>query len=353
MALQTFNNGDSNLDIRTKLNANTVETEKLIVKAFDFTATTDLASGSVTSQGASSITDNTKVWTVNQFAGKGVMLVTSAGEVDYTRIASNTATVLTFDVAHAGYTYATYRILPSFEVTNINSIVAVNILANDCAIMLPDVNGVENRKFIKVYLEQSNNNGKRAAIICYGDQKQRGVKYGFLNYKYESVEFWSHLVTPNHWDILSIENVKRYSGVTVITNSPVTTTGYATMLPFANVTLDTTRRFEARNMSGAFWFKYMSITALTMTIGGPMIITRTGGGTSVVTIAVRIKRFIGGATEDTTKDCIVKLSGDSTQTVSPQITFDLQPYDEVTMIVKRDTGTIVIEAGSSVTVKEV
>jgi hypothetical protein len=228
----------------------------------------------------------------------------------------------------------------------------VDILANDCAILLPDLSGVENRKFIRVYLEKSNNNGKRAAIICRGTQRQRGFKYGFLNYKYEVVDFWSHLIAPNHWDILALENIKRYSYATVNTDTPITTTAYALAIPFANVTQGISRRFEVRNISTFAWFKYMSITQLTMLVNGSVVIERTGGGSSTVSVAVRVKKFVGGTIIDS-DPCVMKFSGDDIKPLPITIPVVLDPYDEVTIIAKRDAGTVTIEIGSVILIEEV
>jgi len=352
MALQEFNNLESNLSIRTKLNENTIETEKLIVKDQYVVATADLASGSVTSQTSDSITDTSKSWTVNQFADKGVRLLTADGGIDYAIVASNTATQLVFDDTHAGFTFATYRILSTFEIESINSVVGVDIESNDCAVILPDLDTTENRKFVRVYLEKSLNNGKRAAIICRKTQKQLGRKFGFLNYRSEAVQFWSHLLAPSHWDILSIENVKRYTSATVNADTEVTSTSYVVAFPFANLTQGTQRRFETKNVSGNFWFKYLSITPLTMQMSGALIVTRSGGGSSTVEVAVRIKRSATGLVVDSDDAVKIKFSGDSSQTVPITIPFDLEPYDEVTVIAKRDSGTVTFELGSNLLIKE-
>ena len=353
MPIQTFNNLEVQGSIRTKLNENTDATNKLTVKAIDFTATADFTSGTVTSQTSNSITDSGKAWTTNQFANKGVRLLTATGEIDYAIVASNTATQLVFDDAHAGFTFASYRILSTFEITQVNSITSVGILSNDCAILLPDLTTLSNRVFIKVYLEQSNNNGKRAAIICRGTQRQRGMKYGFLNYKYEGVEFWTHDLVVLHWDILQLDNIKRYSSATMTTDVPLASTTNVIVLPFTSMTLGTQRRFEAFNRSTFLWFKYMSITPLTMVMRGAMVISRSSGGSSTVTVAVRIKRFVGGTIEDSVQTSIARFSGDSTQTIPIMIPFDIQPYDEVTIIAKRDAGTVTLGIGSEFMISEV
>ena len=352
MALQTFNNLEVQSSVKNKINTAINATEKLIVKSIDFTATADFASGTVTSQTSNSITDSGKAWTTNQFVNKGVRLITATGEIDYAIVASNTATQLVFDDAHAGFTFASYRILSTFEITQVNSITSVGILSNDCAILLPDLTTLSNRVFIKVYLEQSNNNGKRAAIICRGTQRQRGMKYGFLNYKYEGVEFWKHDLVVLHWDILQLDNIKRYTSATMTVDTPITSATYTTILPFATSTVGDQRRFEAFNRSGILWFKYMSITPLSLNVNATFNITRSGGGSSIVDITVRVKKFVGGTIVDSTNRGFAKFSGDDTKPITISIPFTVDPYDEITIIAKRDAGTVVIEDGSNFLIKE-
>jgi hypothetical protein len=106
------------------------------------------------------------------------------------------------------------------------------------------------------------------------------------------------------------------------------------------------------NVSGGYWFQYKSITPLTMVMDGALIVTRSGGGSSLVEFAIRIKRFSTGVTEDSTNTIKARFSGDETKTIPITLPFDLQPYDEVTIIARRDAGTIVIEAGSNILIKE-
>jgi hypothetical protein len=89
-----------------------------------------------------------------------------------------------------------------------------------------------------------------------------------------------------------------------------------------------------------------------MVMDGALVITRTGGGSSLVEFAVRIKRFATGTTEDSVTNIKARFSGDETKTIPITLPFDLEPYDEVTIIARRDAGTIVIEAGSNILIKE-
>ena len=87
MPLNLITNLEGLGSARADINAGITATDKLIVKSIDFTATADFASGTVTSQTSNSITDSGKAWSTNQFANKGVRLVTATGEIDYAIVA--------------------------------------------------------------------------------------------------------------------------------------------------------------------------------------------------------------------------------------------------------------------------
>lgn len=58
-----------------------------------------VAAGSATSGGASTLTDSTKAWTVNAFAGYSVEILSGTGAGQWRRVLSNTATQLTISPA--------------------------------------------------------------------------------------------------------------------------------------------------------------------------------------------------------------------------------------------------------------
>lgn len=348
----TFLNGESLGSIRGKLNANTLATEQLIVKTNDYTASVDQDSGNVTAQTANSISDNTKVWTTNQFVGSVVKMVTSAGEEDYGVVASNTATTLTLDDNHLGYTWASYRIMSTFTLTEINSINSFNITANDCALVLPSVALVDERTFVQAYIENSNNGDHKAVIVCKGTDRQRGRKWGALIHRYESVTLWSHYLGVNHWDILNLENVKRFAALSTTGNISIASATYVPILTFASTSLPESRRYTLKNVGGIGWLKYESIVTTEIKVDGILPIQRTGGGTSLVELTIRRKRFSDSAIIDSTIKTIANFSGDETKTIPISIPIEIEPNDEITLLARRDAGTIVLLSGATLLVTE-
>lgn len=342
----TFNNLESLGAIRSQLNSNTLKVENdLTLKTFDFTTGADNSSGNVTSQTANSITDNTKNYTVNQWAGYAVRIATSTMEEDYAIIASNTATTLVFDDNHRGYTFSTFRILSTYTITTVPIIVAVN-MTNDAAVILPDVTLINNRSDLKVYLETSNNTSG-VVTLCRGTQRQRGLKYGKLIYRGEWVELISHQTASPHWDIASLEGVKRYGSIEVTSPISVASATYQTLFTPGNITLRQSRRFSLITKSGISWLKYESIVNQDFRLSGSLTSTRTGGGTTTISYKIRIRRFSTGLTEDTDIASVDRFASAGTTTIPIDIPFSLEPYDELTLIGLRDAGTVTLDAGSS------
>jgi len=343
----TFNNLESLGAIRTKLNANilTVENE-LTTKVYNYTTGADNASGNVTAQTVNSITDNTKTFIVNQWAGYAVKMITATGEEDYAVVASNTATQLTFDDNHAGFTFTSYRILSTFNVEDMTSVIAFTV-TNDAAIVLPDVTTITDRSLTTIYLEVADGT-KGVVTLCRGTQRQRGHKYGKLIYRYEMVSLLSHNTASPYWDIASLENIKRYGSLETNANISIASASYVPIIPFANGVLGQSRRFTTKNVSGISWLKYESIAALDFRLSGSIPVQRGGGGgTSLVEFKVRVKRFATGLNEDTTITAIASFSADNTQTIPIDIPFLIQPYDEITLIARRNSGTITMLSGAS------
>lgn len=348
----TFVNEESLGSIRAKLNANTLSTEQLIVKGYDYTATSDQVSGSVTAQTPNTVSDSTKTWTVNQYVGSVVKMSSAAGVEDYGIVLSNTATTLTLDDNHLNATWVTYRILDTYTVEDINSISSFNITANDCAITLPDVASVDERTFVQVYVEQSNNGDHKVAVVCKGTNRQRGKKWGSLIHKYEAVTLWTHRLVSNHWDILNLENVKRFANLTTTGNLSIASATYATILSFASLSLPFSRRYSLINTGGIGWLKYESIVTTQISVSGALIVQRTGGGTSLVELTVRKKKYVDGSIVDSTIKTMANFSGDETKTIPIEIALEVDPFDEITLIARRDAGTINLLSGTSLLIKE-
>jgi len=343
-----FNNGESLFDIRTRINNNTLTVEEtLTTKPYEYTAGADNASGPVSSQTSNSVTDGIANYITDQWIDYVVELTTVAGEVDYAVVLSNTQTKLTFDDDHAGYTFASYRIMSTFEVEDMTSLISFDVRTNEAALILPDVSSINNRDYTRIYLELSNND-KGLIIICRGLQRQRGLKWGKLIYKYELVELTAHQTVVPHWDILELENIKRYGSIETNINLPVNTVTYAEILTAGSVDLlPQSKRFDLVSDGGVDWLRYQSIIQQDFRLSGSIPINRTGGGTSSVEVKVRIKRFSTGLDEDSTSTIIAQFGNDDTKTVPVDISFTLDPYDQITLIAERDTGTVTILSGAS------
>lgn len=352
MPIETFNDGEIQSSIRAKLNETITEVNELVVGSYDYIATDDQASGNVTSQSFNGITDSTKSWATDQFVGSVVLMTTADGAEDCGIVLNNNATSIILDDNHAGYTFATYRILSTFTAPRLNSIYSFDIRTNDCGFVMPSVSSQDDRDFLRVYCEKATGDSRKVLIVCSGADRQRTFKYGFLENQYESVHFFVHKVTPNHWDIFSIDGVKRYGTLSLTANQSLASATYSNIMAFSGSDATSLRRFELLNRTSVAWLKYKSISVLRFHVSGSVIVTRSGGGSSIVEVAVRIKRFVGGAIEDSTKHAKIRFSGDSTQTVALDVDIELHPCDEVTIVAKRDAGTVVIEADTNVVFTE-
>lgn len=351
MPLALLTNLSSFLTQRTKINDAITEINHIALKSFDYTSGAPYDTGNVSSQGSDSITDNTKSWVVNEHVGRVAKMLTANLEEDYGIVVSNTATTLTFDENHAGYTFATYSIVSTFEIEDVNSITGFEIPTYDAAIVLPSLATVQDRDRIDIYISESSN-VNNVAVVCRAPDRQIGQKWGSLIYNNERVSLISHLEGTNHWDIFDLFGVKRYASVRTTLAAPITTTSYSLFVPFTSMANNLSNRFELVNRSTFGWYKYRSIVTNDFSISGALVITRTGGGTSNVEITVRVKKFVGGSIVDSTVSGIAKFSGDDTKTIPLEIPVRLDPYDEVTIIAKRDAGTIELGIGSSLIIKE-
>jgi hypothetical protein len=166
------------------------------------------------------------------------------------------------------------------------------------------------------------------------------------------VTLWAHLLGVPHWDILNLENVKRFANLTTTADLPINSATYANILSFSSASLPFARRFDLIDLLGIGWLKYKSIVTTQLSISGSLVVSRTGGGSSLVEITVRKKRFSDGAIIDSTVSTLGKYSGDETKTLPLDITLEIEPNDELTIIAKRDAGTINLLSGSSIVIRE-
>jgi len=320
---------------------------------YDYTATVDLDSGSIISYTSNSITDTSKNWETDVFIDKVVKLTSIGGEDEYCIISSNTNNTLTFDCNISLIVFATYRIFSTFLLEKMSSVVSFDIRDNCCALILPLVSTVENRKSNYIYNELASNGSHKLVVIARGLDRIRGVKSITLEHQWEAVELYAHYREPKHWDILNVENVKRYISATVTNNVNINSLTYAPVLIDGSSTTISAKRFIAKTISGIRWAKYMSVVSNEFLCTGNISLNKTSGGFSVIEFTIRVKRFNSGLTEDYTDVAtIARLSNGQIVTVPIHIPFVLYQYDEVTAIAKNNDGLVLLETGTIFTIRE-
>lgn len=349
MTIPTFNDGAAYSTVRDIINQNSTANNNQAVKSNEYTTSAELDSGTVTSQTANTITDAGQSWVANVYAGKVVRMLTANGEEDYGIIQSNTADTLTLDDNHANLTFTTYSIIYTVELPEVNSITAFNV-TDYGAIVLPLVASLPDVSPVQVFLETSDGT-KGLIVMCSGTDRQRGLKWGKLIYRYESVELLSD-ISNDHWDINALEGIKRYGSFATNTDLAITSAVYQEVLTTGTIDLGQARRFSILTDGGTDWLKYDSIISQDFRLSGAIPIQRSGGGTSLVELKIRVKRFATGLDEDSVIKTLAEFNGDDTKTIPIDIPFSLQPYDQITLIAQRDAGTINILTGASLIFSE-
>jgi hypothetical protein len=90
-----------------------------------------------------------------------------------------------------------------------------------------------------------------------------------------------------------------------------------------------------------------------MLLTGALSVEKSGGGAaSIVNITVRVKRGLD-TIDFTDSEAITRLPANDIKSVPLLILLELQKNDEITIIAKRDTGTINILDGSTFTIAEI
>ena len=323
-------------------------------KFYDLVSTANLDSGIVTSSTINSITDSTKNWIVNQFVNKVVKVYN--GNYDYGLILSNTTNTIVFDsnftlLPSVGYNY---KIIDAYILneTDMDIMISADTTLNDCALILPQVNSNNNRRTVNMYLEKG---GNHFVNICRNVDRQGGYKYGVLLSPSESVTLKSHNYIPNHYDIFSNANIKRYA--TGYWNATEDIGGVNVYTPIGNLAsliVDDYRRFTPVNKSGKSWMKYNSLFARKMQLTGNYKIIKTGAGDATLDFAlIKYDAETGLTTQLLNRVSTVKQSANDIFTVSFRAIIDLKYGDEIAVICRKDTDTFTMQIGSSMELREV
>ena len=330
--------------------------ENLPLQSIDYIApATDLDSG--TSSGGSNTTliDSTKTWTVDEFVNKVVKINCNNSAVfEYGVVASNTSNTLTFDseLVFAVHDNCDYKILNTLEVPEkFPLIVAFDVRLNDCAILLPKMNSDLERKSIHSYIELADNGDNKVAIVCREGDDFLQQKWGTLEHKFEGVTLYGHNFGRPHYDVISTYNIKRYANGYTTADTNITSTTFEYM--GANLNYDVFKRFVEVNDSGQNWIQYTSLIPSEFELEFTALVDKSGGGGSVVDISFNKKTKEGVETLLNTRVSIVSLSaGADKETISFKVPVTLNYGDRVIPTAKRTTGTILLKAGSQVTIRE-
>ena len=331
---------------------NTSAVKNLEYKSVDIATTADIYTGTATSNTSTTMTDSTATWEVDEWADKVVKLTSTTDADDYCLILSNTSDTLTFDCENDVFTVETYNVLETYYADKPQSIYAFDIRNAYGAIVMPSAIDRIERSRYKIYNEMANNVDYKAVVMFRGADRARGSKYFTLDHKHEGADLYVHYFGTPHYDILNIEEVKRYASVMVNTDLSIASTTYAPILTFASINNLDAKRFKAKDRSGIYWLKFKSIIATKMLLQGSLSIEKEGGGVpSVVEISVRLNRD-GTIIDLTDSATVVRLPVNDIKAVPLLIYLDLQKDDELTIIAKRDSGAISLLTGSTFTLLE-
>jgi hypothetical protein len=218
---------------------------------------------------------------------------------------------------------------------------------------MPSVATVKERSRYKVYNELANNGDFKTIVMCRGLDRLRGNKYLSLDHKHEGADLYVHYFGSDHYDILNIDAVKRYASVRANASLSVASATYANIMTYASINHLDAKRFIKRNISGIYWLKYKSLVTTKMLLTGALSVEKSGGGAaSNVNITVRVKRGLD-TIDFTDSEAITRLPANDIKSVPLSILLELQKNDEITIIAKRNSGTISILDGSTFTIAEI
>lgn len=350
--LETFENQELNSIVRLKLNNAIEEINDISNKSIDFSPLQPLLSGNITSKTPLTMTDLTKTWSNNIFVDKVVKLTSPSGEDDYAVISANTSNTLSFDYQTLNYDYSSYIILDTAVVTDESTIVSLDLRNNNGAVILPLVSSFGNRDYLRVYVEQANGGNYSAVVICRQADKQAGYKYGVLSRKREGLLLYTHQSPTPHWDILQMENIKRFATFDFSSNVPITTTTLTSNVPFTSVYATNLNKFSTRNNGGIFTLKYKSLVDNTFLLNGGITLEKTGGGNSIVNISFLHFDSETGITSQLNEVRTIRMTADQITTIPLSINVNLRHNDELVIATSRNSGTINILSGSSIVVSE-
>lgn len=331
-------------------------------------------SGNITSGTTTTITDSTANWTVDEWVGKAIKIILSNGntitgpDYEFAIIASNTNNTLIVDdnLLFVPCDSCTYKIVDTLNISNgdLNSVVALNIVDADVAVVLPKVTSENERLYLNCYVEVGDSGDNIVAIIGRETDYQLGAKFGTLEWRGEGVVLYSHTWDATldiegdearpHWDVINAYNIQRlatgYWNVDESLANAATPTEVGTgLIP------DNERRFIAVSRDGITYFRYQDLISRQHIATCNALFEKVGGGGGEVTIQFGIRDFttgeislIPGRTASTRFG-----GGEGFAEITLRVPIFFERNQELVLLYTKDTGVINFVAGSTIDILEI
>jgi len=329
------------------------------VIAIDRAAQAPLYSGAVTAEGVRSITDSSASWQEDEFVDSVVKILHADGTYCVGVVESNSENTLYFDddLLDTLALGDTYQILDTVvvEASTIPTMVSVDTRSNNaaCAVLLPASTPEFERSYVHAYIERSNNGDQICPIVCRGQDRQAGAKYGELIHQSEGVRLYQHQLDVPHWDIIQVYNVNRLATGYWSSNEPVASAVFAPIGSPVAMQYDYKKRFISRIDAGVEWLVYTSLLERNFLLSFSCSVEKTGGTGEL---------FITFATKDGETDVVTMhtervsstrfASGVGRETLFIEIPVTLKRGDSFVPAARNSGGTFSLSAGSYVRATE-
>lgn len=316
-------------------------------------------SGIITGSGDRFITDSSAAWQEDEFVDRVVKIIHTDGTYCVGVVESNSEDTLYFDddLLDAHTLGDGYSILDTVvvEASTQPTMVAINTQTNNaaCAVLLPASTPEFERSYVHAYIEKSNNGDHICPVVCRGQDRQAGAKYGELIHQSEGVRLYQHQLGVPHWDIIQVYNVKRLATGYWSSNESVTSAVFAPIGSPAAMQYDYKKRFISRIDAGVEWLVYTSLLERNFLLSFSCSVEKSGGvGELFVTFATKDGET-GVITAHTERVGSTRFaSGLGRETLFIEIPVTLKRGDSFVPMARISGGTFSLLAGSYVRATE-
>jgi hypothetical protein len=319
-------------------------------------ADTNIYEGLATAGTITTLADSTASWTVNSLIDN-IVCITKDAMCYYSVILRNTATELTFDddLEIIPDALTSFRIINTLviEDSNMDVLVALNVLVNECGVLLPLSTTSIERRYVHTYIEKAVNGTHKVPIMCRTTDTQAGQKYGTLEHVGEGVKLQAHTWLSGHYDIIQTYNIKRYANGYFDIDESVTSTSWQIVGNVNNLIYDTYKRFVENEVTGKNQLTYTSLLERDFSVRFNANVVKSGvGGELDISVALYDKET------DTIYYFDERIAssrfggGDGIQSISVTVPVRLTKNDRIILVARRTAGTFFVGEGSTVVVVE-